>query len=66
MKNYWQVVYDMLHSNGFGYDEENNCATTNAPGVSFNVIIVLIYFNVNNVLKVAKVLCSVFCFTFNM
>ncbi|PWA48828.1 myb/SANT-like domain, Harbinger transposase-derived nuclease domain protein [Artemisia annua] len=33
MKKDWQVVYDMLYSSGFGYDEENNCATTDAPGV---------------------------------
>ncbi|PWA58670.1 myb/SANT-like domain, Harbinger transposase-derived nuclease domain protein [Artemisia annua] len=33
MKKDWQAVYDMLHSSGFGYDEENNCATTDAPGV---------------------------------
>ncbi|PWA91719.1 myb/SANT-like domain, Harbinger transposase-derived nuclease domain protein [Artemisia annua] len=33
MKSEWQVVYDMLHSNGFGYDEENNYATKDALGV---------------------------------
>ncbi|PWA59043.1 myb/SANT-like domain, Harbinger transposase-derived nuclease domain protein [Artemisia annua] len=33
MKKDWQAVYDMLHSSGFGYDEENNCATIDAPGV---------------------------------
>lgn len=32
----WQAVYDMLngpHTSGFGFDYENNCVTTNAPGV---------------------------------
>ncbi|XP_076914769.1 uncharacterized protein LOC143573883 [Bidens hawaiensis] len=33
MKRYWQVVYDMLNTSGFGYDKKLNCVTTSAPGV---------------------------------
>lgn len=43
MKKDWQAVYDMLHSSGFGCDEENNCATTDAPGVWDSYILVSFY-----------------------
>ncbi|KAM0072183.1 hypothetical protein Hdeb2414_s0001g00033551 [Helianthus debilis subsp. tardiflorus] len=33
MRKYWQAVYDLLNTSGFGYDKERNCVTTNAPGV---------------------------------